>query len=129
MPSDSGFQDSVDRTREAFRRTAAEGHDAAPARPELPALKVDHDASQHDTGGSHASELAGLHPFFEGLLDTLPEPGADWPRLKREQWLETARSIFALLYRDPADERGPARLLAAPLDPVRTESELDRYSA
>jgi hypothetical protein len=46
---------------------------------------------------------AALHPFFHGLLDALPEPGANWPKPQRDQWLETARNIFALLYTDIED--------------------------
>jgi len=49
---------------------------------------------------------ASLHPFFHGLLDALPEPGSNWPQTQREQWLETARNIFALLYAD-IEEREP----------------------
>jgi len=124
---DSGFQDSVDRTREAFRRVAPEGHDVAPPRPESWGPTMDHDADRTDVAGGQASVPPGLHPFFQGLLDTLPEPGADWPRAKRDQWLETARSIFSLLYRDPAEERGAGRLFVAP--PAPAESEVDRYSA
>ena len=58
--------------------------------------------------------LRGLHPFFQGLLDSLPAPGAEWPPAKREQWLETARNIFALLY---VEQAPPPRTLPA-LDPV-----------
>jgi hypothetical protein len=34
----------------------------------------------------------------------LPEPGADWRLAQREKWLETARSIFALIYQDSAEQ-------------------------
>jgi len=43
--------------------------------------------------------LQGLHPFIQGLLDELPKPGSAWPEGKREAWLETASSIFKLIYR------------------------------
>jgi hypothetical protein len=56
----------------------------------------------------------GLHPFFRGLLETLPEPGADWPLAQREKWLETARNIFALIYQDSAEERGTVHLQPPP---------------
>jgi len=54
--------------------------------------------------------LSDLHPFFRGLLEALPEPDTDWPLANREQWLETARNIFALLYHDPSGVREPIPL-------------------
>lgn len=128
MSSDSGFQDSVDRTREAFRRSAPEGHEPATPRPEPAAPHTDHDPARMEPSASHDAAPA-LHPFFQGLLETLPPPGADWPRAKREQWLETARSIFALVYTDPSEQRPALRLLGAPPDTPRTDPEPDRYSA
>ena len=91
MPSDSGLQDSVDKSREALRRSIADEagpaqHWAAEARPR---------SALHERPA-----VSDLHPFFCGLLETLPEPGTDWPPANREQWLETARNIFALLYQD-----------------------------
>lgn len=40
------------------------------------------------------------HPFVQGLLDTMPEPGAEWPKKARELWLTTAGNIFAMIYKD-----------------------------
>ena len=99
MSADSGLQDTVDKGREAFRRSMPEGVDlaGAPRRPEIRA--------EHDVRGS-----LDLHPFFRGLLETLPEIGADWALAERQQWLETARNIFALLYREPDAERQPIPL-------------------
>ena len=54
--------------------------------------------------------MSDLHPFFRGLLETLPEPGADWPSPNREQWLDTARNIFALLYHEPVEVPEPISL-------------------
>ncbi len=34
----------------------------------------------------------------------------DWPAAQREQWLETARNIFAILYHDAGDLREPIPL-------------------
>jgi hypothetical protein len=112
MASDSEFQDSVEKSREALRRSIAEGHDVAgPARrraaetdsPEvLPERRIPPD----------------LHPFFRGLLEALPEPGTDWPPPQREQWLETARNIFALLYSEPGENRDP--ILLRPRQPAAT---------
>ena len=94
MSSDDGLQDSIERTRQAFRLS----HDSAPS-----LGRREGDA----TNGAQAA--VALHPFFRGLLEALPEPGATWPQSQREQWLETARHIFALLY---ADVEEPQRSLA-----------------
>ena len=102
MPSDSGLQDSVDKSREAFRRSIADGRDIAAPEEWGPAVR--------SRSGQHERAPSDLHPFFCGLLETLPEPGMDWPSTSREQWLETARNIFALLYRDPIDNREPIPL-------------------
>lgn len=107
MPSGSDLQGSVDKTREAFRRVSLDGVDgrtqAAPLRDEP------------RTAPPRGDEVGSLHPFLQGLLDALPEPGTDWPIAKREQWLETARSIFALMYDDPGDA-APAPPRAEPVD-------------
>jgi hypothetical protein len=104
MPSDSGFQDSVDKSREALRRSIADGHDVAgPAQHWAPEARSERVPQER-------SVPPDLHPFFCGLLETLPEPGMDWPSASREQWLETARNIFGLLYHDPGELREPIPL-------------------
>ena len=40
----------------------------------------------------------GLHPFVQGLLDSLPEPGTEWSAFDRAKWLGTAAGIFSLMY-------------------------------
>lgn len=92
MPPDDELRISVERARQAFR-TASDGRPPATQRTE-------------DERTLAPGRPAGLHPFFRGLLDTLPEPGSNWPQSKRDQWLETARNIFALLYAD-IEERQP----------------------
>ena len=95
MSSDDGLQDSIERTRQAFR--------AAPDAP--PLIPRREDAAPRMTVGQVSTAPAGLHPFFRGLVDALPEPGSTWPQVHRDQWLETARHIFALVYAD-TDGRG-----------------------
>jgi hypothetical protein len=95
MSSDDGLQDSIERTRQAFRLS----HDTSPP------------SRREDEAANGAHTIAALHPFFRGLLEALPEPGETWPQSQREQWLETARHIFALLYADAAAEE-PQRSLA-----------------
>ena len=122
MPSGSDLQDSVDRTREAFRRSSTDGQDPVPPR-HIPARG---DVPVPDGRGGDVTEL---HPFFQGLLDTLPEPGTDWPKAGREQWLETARNIFALIYHDATDAVTPLRLLQPPQNVVRAQPRFDEQSA
>jgi hypothetical protein len=40
-----------------------------------------------------------LHPFIQGLLDTLPEPQTEWAASERAKWLQTAANIFDLIYK------------------------------
>lgn len=40
-----------------------------------------------------------LHPFIQGLLQTLPEPQTDWSATERMKWLQTAANIFDLIYK------------------------------
>lgn len=103
MPPDSGLQDSVDKSREALRRSIADGHEGAPGQHWGP------EAASHIAPPERPAP-SDLHPFFRGLLETLPELGMDWPSASREQWLETARNIFALLYHDPIEVREPIPL-------------------
>lgn len=40
-----------------------------------------------------------LHPFIEGLLKTLPAPETEWSSSDQAKWLQTAASIFGLIYK------------------------------
>jgi hypothetical protein len=40
----------------------------------------------------------GTHPLIEGLFSKLPEPEMQWPLAARQKWLQTAASIFELMY-------------------------------
>jgi hypothetical protein len=40
-----------------------------------------------------------LHPFIQGLLKTLPEPGTNWSIEGRSKWLQAAANIFDLMYK------------------------------
>lgn len=41
----------------------------------------------------------GHHPFVQGLLETMPEPGTMWTIEGRASWLEAAANIFTLIYK------------------------------
>lgn len=43
------------------------------------------------------------------LLDRLPQPGACWPREKRDAWFKAVASIFDLIYVETAKEVTPER--------------------
>jgi hypothetical protein len=113
MTSGSGLQDSVEKAREAFRRVSADESDEhvarmAPSRLEGPVRET--------RGG----DVGQLHPFFQGLFEALPPPGTGWPVSKREQWLETARNIFALMYDDPLESTPGAMEPTPSLRPVES---------
>jgi len=61
--------------------------------------------AQKRTGGGGAGDdrAQPLHPFIQGLLDTLPgipdpKQKPDWPVAERAKWLQTAANIFDLIY-------------------------------
>lgn len=56
-------------------------------------------------GGNDGNEPPGLHPFVQGLLKELPKAGAIWPEDQRQLWLDTASSIFKMIYKEPERER------------------------
>jgi hypothetical protein len=43
-----------------------------------------------------------LHPFIQGLLDSLPEPETNWAEEGRTKWLQAAANIFDLMYKGDA---------------------------
>lgn len=48
---------------------------------------------------------SGRHPFIAGLLQMLPDSGAEWPQAKREAWVKAALANFNLIYELPPEER------------------------
>ena len=63
--------------------------------------------------GNSGDEPPGLHPFVQGLLRELPPAGSAWPEAQRKLWLDTAGSIFKMIYKE--DESSPApKLLPKP---------------
>jgi hypothetical protein len=97
MSGESEFQGSIDRSREALRRSMQDAQEEAGG-----PLPLRMQAAPSAPPRRDAGPRMELHPFFQGLLEALPEPGAEWPGPERQQWLETARNIFALVYREPA---------------------------
>ena len=60
--------------------------------------------SDHRRGGGNGSggsrgRASNLHPFIQGLLDTLPEPETNWAIEGQAKWLQAAANIFCLMYK------------------------------
>jgi hypothetical protein len=115
-------QKQKDKARQAFQRSAGQAGFFAHGRNRLvmPAgagVPVDQpDGGEGDDGGDSGGNGGGggytpppppppptrdLHPFIEGLLETLPKTGEEWSGPDQEQWLATAKNIFALIYKNP----------------------------
>lgn len=47
-----------------------------------------------------------LNPFIQGLLEKLPQPETEWELEDRVKWLNTAASIFGLIYKVTDTEAG-----------------------
>jgi len=47
-----------------------------------------------------------LHPFVSGLLAELPTAHSEWPPERRAKWLQTASSIFDMIYSDTGGSAG-----------------------
>lgn len=61
--------------------------------------------------GGGGSDL-NLHPFIQGLLQTLPEQGTEWKAADRAKWLQTAANIFDLIYKGDGGVRVEAAMAA-----------------
>lgn len=108
------------RARQAFMRSARQagffihGEDrlvrpAGPGtKPTEPPKPITQEASNNKLRGGGDGEPPDLHPFVQGLLKELPKAGTDWPEAQRKLWLDTAASIFKMIYRAaPKDGRKP----------------------
>jgi hypothetical protein len=63
---------------------------------DAPPKRRDEDSGARRSGSS--SDSAQYHPFVQGLLQTMPEPGTVWTIEGRAAWLEAAANIFKLIY-------------------------------
>jgi hypothetical protein len=105
------------KARQAFERSAREAGFFASGEDRLVRPRVDLPTKLADdrTGGDASdrsdddvSDKGGkgggggsdqLHPFIRGLLDTLPTPESNWAAVEQAKWLQTAASIFGLIYK------------------------------
>lgn len=98
-----------ERARQTFMKSAqyAGFIDAASGRFVKPGIAV-REEQHHEkpeevkrrNNGSDGNEPPELHPFVQGLLKELPKAGAAWPEDQRKLWLDTAASIFKMIYKD-----------------------------
>jgi hypothetical protein len=58
------------------------------------------DEGKKRNNGSDGGGPSDLHPFVQGLLKELPKAGDIWPEEQRKLWLDTAASIFKMIYKD-----------------------------
>jgi hypothetical protein len=65
------------------------------------------DDVQKRNSGSDGNEPPDLHPFVQGLLKELPKAGTPWPEEQRKLWLDTAASIFKMIYKDGPNKLPP----------------------
>lgn len=112
----------TDKARQAFERSAAQagffwagkdrlvmpsmkGGQSEPAPSEPRPLEpgspgAPSEKPAHGGGGGGGNDL---HPFIAGLLASLPpakvgQPKPEWPIAEQAKWLQTAASIFTLMY-------------------------------
>ncbi len=60
------------------------------------------DVSKKRSGSNDGNEPPDLHPFVQGLLNELSKAGTAWPEDQRKLWLDTAASIFKMIWTIPA---------------------------
>jgi hypothetical protein len=69
---------------------------------------IKREEAKKGNNGSDGNEPPNLHPFVQGLLKELPKAGEVWPEGQRKLWLDTAASIFKMIYKDAEAERKPS---------------------
>lgn len=111
-----------DKARQVFLRSAKQAgfFDFGPDRLVLPSgtntqVHPEHAEPRHEppqkqhqgmSGFGGGGGGSGLHPFIQGLLETLPKPETEWGLEERVKWLNTASSIFGLIYKITDTESG-----------------------
>jgi len=75
------------------------------ARRKISESKTEDSKMAKDSNGKLLSDngsLQDLHPFIIGLLQELPTADAVWEPARRALWVETATSIFKMIYQEAA---------------------------
>jgi hypothetical protein len=118
-------QKQSDKARQAFQRSAQSAGFFAfgTTKLVLPSIKSSHvdttppppppaeeDEKLRRGGGNGGGNGSGLHPFVQGLLETLPPTTtaakAEWSLQERTDWLQTAAGIFNLIYKAADGDAG-----------------------
>lgn len=113
----AGYFDSGD---DRLVRPRVSGSSAAVEQLERPEVEERSDAAEEFNqkrrkgGGSGG----GYHPFVEGLLQTMPEPGTLWAIEGRAAWLEAAANVFKLMY------KGDGKITVSADVPTKTVHDL-----
>jgi len=113
-----------DKARQAFQRSAAlagffaygttklvyPAVDGGESKPLVkPRINGDEEVPNEKGGAGSGNGGGGgggqLHPFVQGLLEELPQPHTDWPLEGRKKWLQSALSIFDLIYESSDGDR------------------------
>ncbi len=99
-----------ERARQTFMKSAqyAGFIDASSGRFVKPGIAAKEEGPQHNiddgkknrNNGGDGNEPPDLHPFVQGLLKELPKAGEVWPEAQRKLWLDTAASIFKMIYKN-----------------------------
>jgi hypothetical protein len=99
-----------ERARQTFMKSAqyAGFIDASSGRFVKPGIAAKEGGQEHNVddgkkkrnNGSDGNEPPDLHPFVQGLLKELPKAGEVWPEAQRKLWLDTAASIFKMIYKN-----------------------------
>lgn len=79
----------------------------------IPRMQAAADTGDDDAGqsgaGNRAPGTSGLHPFIQGLIEALPEPGTNWAVEGRAKWLQAAANNFDLMYKGTGEIRVMAK--------------------
>jgi hypothetical protein len=59
-------------------------------------------------------QSSALHPFIEGLIRELPEPGEPFSEAKQEAWFAIAKATFRLIYNTGLPDEAEVRLNITP---------------
>jgi hypothetical protein len=89
-------EDRLVRPRGATTSASADTLDQAAA--DAPAVREDQ-ASRRNGQSAGTGGGGQYHPFIQGLLQTLPEPGNLWTIEGRAAWLQAAAQNFTLIYK------------------------------
>ena len=102
----------AERARQTFIKSAGvaqfiDSQTGAFIEPAFPTKKADRASTSNAEGGKEAKgggDGGGLppklDPIIRGLIDRLPEAGANWPHQERKLWLGILENTFQLVYRD-----------------------------